>query len=173
MSASAEAELAKKAQAGDRAAFGRLFEKYSPMVHGLVLARVPRQEVSDLMQDVFVAALGKLDSLRDPEAFAPWLASIARRRVVDFYRARKPDDELVEESMQAADAPKSEAERVLFAIRSLPEAYRETLMLRLVEGLSGPEIAVQCGLTPDSVRVNLHRGMALLREKLDAAEKSE
>ena len=39
-------------------------------------------------------------------------------------------------------------------------------MLRLVEGLTGPEIAMRTGLTPASVRVNLHRGMKLLREKL-------
>jgi RNA polymerase sigma-70 factor (ECF subfamily) len=57
---------------------------------------------------------------------------------------------------------------VLRAIRSLPEAYRETLALRLVEGMSGPEIAEQTGLTPASVRVNLHRGMLLLKEKLNA-----
>jgi RNA polymerase sigma-70 factor (ECF subfamily) len=48
----------------------------------------------------------------------------------------------------------------------LPEAYRETLTLRLIEGCSGPEIAELTGLTPDSVRVNLHRGFKLLRERL-------
>ena len=55
----------------------------------------------------------------------------------------------------------------LAALRALPEAYRETLVLRLVEGLSGAEIAERTGLTPGSVRVNLHRGMALLRIALD------
>ena len=60
-----------------------------------------------------------------------------------------------------------EAFAVMDAIRSLPDAYRETLALRLVEGLNGPEIAAQTGLTPDSVRVNLHRGMKMLREKLE------
>jgi RNA polymerase sigma-70 factor (ECF subfamily) len=55
---------------------------------------------------------------------------------------------------------------VLAAVRTLPEAYRETLMLRLVEGLSGPEIAEKTGMTSASVRVNLHRGMKQLREKL-------
>lgn len=55
---------------------------------------------------------------------------------------------------------------VLAAIRSLPEAYREPLILRLVEGMTGPEIAERTGLTPGSVRVNLHRGMRQLREKL-------
>lgn len=50
-----------------------------------------------------------------------------------------------------------------------PEAYRETLLLRLVEGLTGPEIAERTGLTAGSVRVNLHRGMALLRAALTEA----
>ena len=49
----------------------------------------------------------------------------------------------------------------------LPEAYRDTLVLRLVEGMTGPEIARRTGLTPDSVRVNLCRGMKLLRQALD------
>ncbi|MCX6631188.1 MAG: hypothetical protein NTW28_26550 [Candidatus Solibacter sp.] len=44
----------------------------------------------------------------------------------------------------------------------------ETLILRLVEGMTGPEIAAQTGLTPDSVRVNLCRGMKMLRELLEA-----
>jgi RNA polymerase sigma-70 factor (ECF subfamily) len=56
---------------------------------------------------------------------------------------------------------------VLEAVRQLPEAYRETLLMRLVEGMSGAEISERTGLTPGSVRVNLHRGMALLREKLE------
>ena len=55
---------------------------------------------------------------------------------------------------------------VLAVIRTLPEAYREPLILRLVEGMTGPEIATRTGLTHGSVRVNLYRGMQLLREKL-------
>ena len=63
----------------------------------------------------------------------------------------------------------AEADEALRAIRQLPEAYRETLILRLVEGLSGPEIANLTGLTPSSVRVNLHRGMTQLRQVLGIA----
>jgi RNA polymerase sigma-70 factor (ECF subfamily) len=55
---------------------------------------------------------------------------------------------------------------VLDAVRKLPDAYRDTLLMRLVEGMTGAEIAERTGLTEGSVRVNLHRGMALLREKL-------
>jgi RNA polymerase sigma factor (sigma-70 family) len=58
------------------------------------------------------------------------------------------------------------ASRILDLIRSLPGAYRETLILRLVEGMTGPEIADRIGITPGSVRVNLHRGMQLLRARL-------
>ena len=55
---------------------------------------------------------------------------------------------------------------MLASIQELPEAYRETLVWRLVEGLTGPEIARRTGLTPGSVRINLFRGMAMLRERL-------
>jgi RNA polymerase sigma-70 factor (ECF subfamily) len=64
----------------------------------------------------------------------------------------------------------SRANEILELIRALPEAYRETLILRLVEGMTGPEIAARTGLTPASVRVNLHRGMKQLRKKLGYAE---
>lgn len=60
----------------------------------------------------------------------------------------------------------AEVARALAAIRELPVAYRETLVMRLVEGMTGPEIAACTGLKPASVRVNLHRGMKLLREQL-------
>ena len=55
---------------------------------------------------------------------------------------------------------------ILEAVMSLSETYRETLILRLVEGMTGPEIAARTGMTHGSVRVNLHRGMEQLRAKL-------
>jgi RNA polymerase sigma-70 factor (ECF subfamily) len=153
------------ARAGDRAAFGRLFRRYAPMVHGILLARVRPSEVDDLMQDVFVSALEKLGGLRDGQSFGPWLATMAKNRAIDHYRSRKPTAELPED-LGRPDAERAEAERVLRTIRALPEAYREPLVLRLVEGMTGPEIAAQVGLEPGSVRVNLCRGMKMLREKL-------
>jgi len=75
-------------------------------------------------------------------------------------------DSLEEDAASTRDADRLEALAILDAVRALPEAYRETLTLRLVEGMTGAEIAERTGLTPASVRVNLHRGMKLLREKL-------
>ena len=67
---------------------------------------------------------------------------------------------------QAGSDISIDAQRALTALRTLPETYAETLIMRLVEGLTGPEIAERTGLTAASVRVKLHRGMALLRDAL-------
>jgi len=166
--AAEDGRLVRAARDGDRAAFTRLYERYGRIVHAQLLARASRDDVDDLVQDVFLTAWRRLDDLRDPAAFCGWISTIARNRAADAHRRAA---ELVElpadlESRQTAASDRADAETALAAIRSLPEAYRETLMLRLVEGLSGPEIAARTGLTPASVRVNLHRGMKQLREKL-------
>ena len=167
---SLEARLVAAAREGDRRAFGQLYERFAPMVHGLLLTRVPRADVDDLVQDAFLQAMRRLGSLRNAEAFGPWLAAIARNRARD--RWRRADDAVpLPEEVPGPPHPEGEAVTVLAAIRRLPEAYRETLVLRLVEGMTGPEIAERTGLTPGSVRVNLHRGLKVLREALGRSER--
>lgn len=160
-----EIALVKAVLAGDRDGFNRLYVLYAPLVHGILLARVPRTEVDDLVQDIFLHAFRKLHTLRDGSAFGPWIAMIARNRAVDFHRRSRETIEITDD-VPGSDKQEARAAEILELIRSLPEAYRETLVLRLVEGMTGPEIAVRTGLTAASVRVNLHRGMKLLREKL-------
>ena len=150
---------------GDRDGFSRLYDLYAPLVHGILLARVPRAEVDDLVQDIFLHAFRKLHTLRDGSAFGPWIAMIARNRAVDFHRRSRETVEITDD-LPGSDKQEGRAAEILELIRSLPEAYRETLVLRLVEGMTGPEIAGRTGLTAASVRVNLHRGMKLLRGKL-------
>lgn len=164
-----EAVLVTAALEGDRDGFGRLYGLYAPLVHGILLARVPRAEVDDLVQDIFLHAYRKLDTLRDKAAFGPWIAMIARNRAIDFHRRSRETVEITDE-IGGSNTSDSRANEILELIRSLPDAYRETLVLRLVEGMTGPEIAGRTGLTPASVRVNLHRGMKLLRQKLGFTE---
>ena len=155
------------ARRGDRVAFGELYRRFHRAVHGVVLSRVPYGEAADLVQETFAIALERLPQLADAAAFPGWLMSIARNKAIDHIRARKPVDELVDVPVAAPRT--AEIAEVLGALRDLPDAYRETLIMRLVEGLTGPEIAEQTGLSPGSVRVNLHRGMKLLRERLGLA----
>jgi hypothetical protein len=65
----APADLVTAARRGDRSAFAELYRQHVRMVHGLLLARVPRGDVDDLVQEVFLTAMRRLDSLRDPAAF--------------------------------------------------------------------------------------------------------
>ncbi|WP_321474231.1 sigma-70 family RNA polymerase sigma factor [uncultured Paludibaculum sp.] len=157
--------LVEAAQRGDRAAFGSLYEHYSRMVNAVLLARVHRQETGDLVHEVFLQAWRALPSLREPAAFPGWLARIARNKALDFYRRARQEEELPL-TLEGGSRPGEDGHYILAMVRSLPEAYRETLLMRLVEGLTGPEIAALTGLTHESVRVNLSRGMKMLREKL-------
>lgn len=150
---------------GDQDAFGRVYAAYGRMVRAVLLGRVPRHDVDDLLQDVFVTVYVRIRELRDPSAFGSWVAAIARNRATDHLRQKRDYDELPPE-LPGGDAVEAETLMVLDAIRRLPDAYRETLLMRLVEGMSGAEIADRTGLSAGSVRVNLHRGMKLLREKL-------
>ncbi len=161
----AETQLIDRACCGDREAFDDLYKMFAPLVHGIVLARVPHDDVQDIVQEVFLSAYNNLHTLRDRKMIGGWLASIARNRAAEFYRRARPTEEL-SETITGRNNPEAEAREILAAIRSLPEAYRETLVLRLVEGMTGAEIAERTGLKPDSVRVNLHRGMELLRQTL-------
>jgi RNA polymerase sigma-70 factor (ECF subfamily) len=167
---SAEIGLVRAASRGDPEAWARLYTDHARPVRALLLACAPREDVEDLHQDVFVAALRGLGRLRDPGAFGAWLLRIARHRATDALRRRgrrrtrfaaieAPD-------VPVEDAPRAEVREALAALQQLPPAYRETLALRLIGGLDGPAIAERLGLTPGSVRVNLCRGFAKLRALL-------
>lgn len=173
MSALTDDELVDAAQRGDSASFEALYARYGRVVHGILLGRLAAADADDVMQEVFITAYRKLRDLRDGAAFAGWIARIARNRAADFHRGAAELFALDREhGAPATQHDAAEAAGVLGTIRALPEAYRQTLMLRLVEGMSGPEIAERTGLTPGSVRVNIHRGMQLLREALGGKERS-
>lgn len=169
--------LVQAAQAGDAASFDVLYRRHVRIVHAVLLGRSTREDVEDLVQEVFLTAWRQRGTLRDPAAFAGWVMTIARHLRIDHARRQMGTQDIRTSGARQADGidarsgeagadVRLEARVALDAIRALPEAYRETLVLRLVEGMTGPEIASRTGLRPDSVRVNLCRGMKLLRDAL-------
>src|SRR5579863_6246871 len=95
---SEDAQFVTAARSGDRAAFGRLYDRYARMVHGVLLAKVPVGEVDDLVQDVFLLALRRLSTLRETGSFGAWLAAIARNQANDYHRHSEPEDQLANDA---------------------------------------------------------------------------
>ena len=167
-----ERALVAAARAGDRKAWETLWQRYGPLVHGVALARAGADAADDLTQEVFIKAMSQIGTLQDEHRLGYWLVTIARNaaasrgrsawraglRLVGLARERR-----VGSGGAATVEVGEEARRVLGAIAALPEAYQETLVLRLVEGLTGPQIAASLGMTHGSVRVNLSKGMEMLR----------
>jgi RNA polymerase sigma-70 factor, ECF subfamily len=163
------AALVRAAREGDRVAFGTLYERYARLVHGLLLASAERDDVQDLVQDVFFRALRQLHTLREPAAFGGWIATLARNEARMHHRSARPTLELSDQLPGPVPEPPAgtlEMQDVLRALRALPERYREPLTLRLVGQMGGEEIAAKLGLTHGTVRVYLHHGIRLLREQL-------
>jgi RNA polymerase sigma-70 factor (ECF subfamily) len=164
-----------EARRGDHEAFKALHGHFGKLVHAVVIARVPAADAADLVQDVFLLVFQKLSQLEDDQAFPAWLTQLARNRASrhlrDAHEVEPLDDEPQIAAPDRSAAP--DAKKIIRALHALPEAYAETLAMRLIEGMTGPEIAERTGLTPGSVRVNLHRGMAQLREKLGLPAKQQ
>lgn len=160
------AALVLAARRHEASAYAKLFSRFRRAVHAAVLARAPDGDGEDAVQEAFLTAWRRIDDLDEPAAFGGWILQIARRTAID-HRRRARAVEVLDAEVAAPEAPPTaEAKEVLRALLTLPEAYRETLVMRLVEGMTGPEIAEATGMQPESVRVNLCRGMKLLRAKL-------
>lgn len=165
-----DAALVLAARDGDREAFTRLAKRHGARLHAYLMAFSAPDRIDDLMQETLLAAWHGLPQLRDVEAVLPWMFGIARNQGRKAFRktSREPGSLREPEGVEDRGATSEglPAQVLLRHLQKLPEAYRTSLALRLIEGCSGEEIAASVGLTAASVRVNLHRGMKLLRESL-------
>lgn len=158
-------ELVAAAQAGDLGAQAEIFAQSWPLVHGLVRRLLGADhESSDLAQDVFVLALSKLDSLRDPSAFEFWLRGITIRLVRRRLRTRKllrrlgllrsGSEEDVGGLVSSQIAPEQAAQlrEFLALLARVDDETRLLLFLRHVEEMSLPEIAAHLGLSLSTIK---------------------
>lgn len=124
----------------------------------------------DLVQEAFSAAWKAYDSLRDKEAAKPWLFSILRNEYArSFQRKRLDIQDDVELDELSVSVPAQGQERVELEnlLQALPENYREPLMLQVLGGFSGREIAQMLSITEQNVMVRLTRARHALRRLVD------
>lgn len=167
----------RQARGGCRAAFSRLWVAHAARVRACLSRRLPPHLVDDVLQDVALAALRGVGSLRRDGDFASWVLAIASRRAADACRQLRRDRCRVDpaapvDTALACDLPlrmRADQREVLVWLRRLPRCYRRPLWLRFVRGCSGVEIAARLHTTPGTVRVALCRALRCLRGIMEAA----
>ncbi|TCC24640.1 sigma-70 family RNA polymerase sigma factor [Kribbella speibonae] len=174
-----EDELIRLAQAGDGAAFGRLYDRYLPSIYRYTYSKTSsRSAAEDLTSETFLRAFRAI--ARRPRAhlnFAAWLVTIARNVVIDHHRSgwsrlaivTDEVDPQVDESIgpeQAALASVSEAS-LRSALTRLPDDQRECLLLRFFAGLSISETAAAMDRTDGAVKQLQFRATNRLRRIID------
>ena len=149
-----DADLARAASAGDRAAFGAIYDRYATPVHDFCLRMVGRRDdAADITQDTFLVAAQRLGQLREPERLRAWLYAIARN---ECYRASKKrgrqlpkdDIEMIDSSPLIEDqiGTREMAALVWDAASGLTPEDREVLELNVRHGLEGQELADALGV---------------------------
>lgn len=137
-----------------------------------------QQQAEDLVQETFLRAWRSLDSLQSDKAAKAWLFTILRRENARIYERYRP--ELVDiEDHGIADAgdkePDSKLDRQLLhaAIKRLEEEYREPILLQVIGGFSGKEIADMLNLNSNTVMTRLFRARSKLKEEFGSIEPEE
>lgn len=168
------ADLVRRAQQGDLAAFDRLYAAHVDRVYALCLRMSgQREQAEQLTQDAFVRAWEKLRLFRGESAFGSWLYRLAVNVILEDRRADRRrtaplhagGDRLLADTPARTGAPdlRLDLER---AIAALPPRARAVLVLYDVEGYPQEEVARMLGVAIGTVKAQLHRARSLLREML-------
>lgn len=180
-----ERELYARIRAGDKSACTQCIELHSPGVYRLALRIVgDPAEAEDVVQETFSSAFNSIGSFEWRSGMKTWLYRIASNAALMRLRGRKPiaysmDDDSSGDDVEPPrqffdwcclpeqDFDTQEAhDQIEEAILGLPETLKTVFLMREMEGLSTEETAVALGLTPENVKVRLHRARLALREAL-------
>ena len=165
---------------GHTESYGVLVNRHSGRIINLAFAMVgDRQEAEDVAQEAFVRAFKALPKFRRKAKFSSWLYQIALNLCRDRLKARsrhaKPTDQ---DQLAAIDSgPKNQAPRLAVraelsrkmrkAVNELPYVYRESFVLRHIQGLDYAEVARITKVPADTVRVRAYRAREMLRQILE------
>lgn len=152
----------------------RLWQEHRRWVAAILLAHKPREtDLEDLLQTVAVSMVCKIGELRDPGAFRPWLRTVAinaarasGRRVRRDRKGLRLVRDAGDPAIDATDdaGRRDEASRLMDLARSMPEGYREPLLMRCVRGMSYRLIGEVLGLPESTIETRIARGRRMLRE---------
>jgi RNA polymerase sigma-70 factor (ECF subfamily) len=169
-----DAALIRQYQQGSREAFNVLYARHLPAVFKRVRYVVPVEDVEDVTQEVFIAALHSLDSFRGEAQFSTWLRTLTNNKVAEYYRKRNrkkeaPQTPLLESQARVESSAHSSEEQILLqrALNQLPADYREVLLLRFAEGCQFHEIAVLTGQNLEATKSLFRRAITRLRSLLE------
>lgn len=148
--------------------FDAVLERHGPALLRFCVARLGRESGEDAFQETLLAALRHYDELRDRQAVAGWLFSIAQRKIVDTAR-RTARTRTVDDGTQAPEPvwhdPEDRSE-IWSQVAQLPPKQREAVGLRYLADLSHDDIGVVMGTTAEAARRNVHEGLKRLRREL-------
>ena len=172
------ADLVRAAQAGDRAAFGELFERFQPTIQAIAMRRLRNfAEAQELTQDVFVQAMLKIDQLRSPECFIGWLRQITVRMAINRAVRRAPmiavEPDLLEATVTGEGSPlesalSDERERQVRAgLDRLGEMDRSTLIAFYVHGQSLLEMSGEFDAPLGTIKRRLHVARKRLAKEVE------
>jgi len=178
-------DLLRKAQQGDAEAFGRLYEQHATAIFRYLYAHLyDRQDAEDLTSDVFIKAWQTLPKYNERGIpFLAYLFRIARNRLVDHYRQKRPnihfspafENSKADENPGPADTflEKSGNQELANVLSLIKEDYRTVLVLRIINQLSPEETAKVLGRSIGAVRVLQHRALEALRQVIKGQEENK
>ena len=149
----------------------QVWQDYHSRLHQFILSRVNyNAEAEDILQDVFLRIHRRIDTLDESDHLQAWIYRIARNAVIDYYRQRRPTEELPPD-LRAPEADDAQADREIAGclapmIGALPERYRQALQLTELEGLTQKELAEREGLSLSGAKSRVQRGRALVKTML-------
>ena len=165
--------LVVRCQLGESQAMEELFLRHNRALGYYLRQMLGRDEVDDVLQDVWLTVIRRIGQLRAPEAFVVWLYRIARNRVLackaDSRRTHPLDESEV--AQEAAENPPeftaADAEQIHAELGRLSPEHREVLLLRFIENLSYEQMAAVVGCKAGTIRSRLHYAKLVMRQRLE------
>ena len=148
-----------------------IWKTYHTRLHGFIKGRVGQAAIADdILQEVFMRIHSQIDTLKDCGKIRAWIYQITRNAIIDYYRAQKKTQELpsaLAAESQLSDQAKDDINNCLVPmIQSLPDHYREALMLSEIQGRTQKEVAEKQGISLSGVKSRVQRGRAMIKDMM-------